>query len=389
MRLLPLLPPPRAGALFLGWLPMLLSAAPYRPTDEAMVLERLPAGAVSGRLNAATATATATDAATAVVLARAWIARARQDADPRFLGYAEGALAPWWDAADAPIEIALLRATLLQSRHRFDDALAGIDELLRRAPGNAQAVLTQATILRVQGRFEESASACERLASIAPGVPAQVCAASVSGLRGQLGVAADDLARILPSATAQPAPIQLWYFAERADLAVRAGQPEQALQLYRMALQQTGGDAGLRAAIADILLDLGRPDEVAATVGEDANSELLLLRVAIAARDLGTPRPELEARLADAYAAARRRGDSPHLREEARFALEIQFDSIRALALAQENWKQQREPADALILAQAAVAAKRPAAIGALLQWLQATSSQDARIDAVLAQVRS
>lgn len=385
MRLLPLLPPPRAGALFLGWLPMLLSAAPYRPTDEAMVLERLPAGAVSGRLNAATAT----DAATAVVLARAWIARARQDADPRFLGYAEGALAPWWDAADAPIEIALLRATLLQSRHRFDEALAGINELLRRAPGNAQAVLTQATILRVQGRFEESARACVRLASIAPGVPAQVCAASVTGLRGQLGLAADDLARILPSATAQSAPIQLWYFAERADMAVRAGQPEQALQLYRMALQQTGGDAGLRAAIADILLDLGRPDEVAATVGEDANSELLLLRVAIAARDLGTPRPELEARLADAYAAARRRGDSPHLREEARFALEIQFDSIRALALAQENWKQQREPADALILAQAAVAAKRPAAIGVLLQWLQETSSQDTRIDAVLAQVRS
>lgn len=385
MRLLPLLPPPRAGALFLGWLPMLLSAAPYRPTDEAMVLERLPAGAVSGRLNAATAT----DAATAVVLARAWIARARQDADPRFLGYAEGALAPWWDAADAPIEIALLRATLLQSRHRFDEALAGINELLRRAPGNAQAVLTQATILRVQGRFEESARACERLASIAPGVPAQVCAASVTGLRGQLGLAADDLARILPSATTQSAPIQLWYFAERADMAVRAGQPEQALQLYRMALQQTGGDAGLRAAIADILLDLGRPDEVAATVGEDANSELLLLRVAIAARDLGTPRPELEARLADAYAAARRRGDSPHLREEARFALEIQFDSIRALALAQENWKQQREPADALILAQAAVAAKRPAAIGVLLQWLQETSSQDTRIDAVLAQVRS
>lgn len=385
MRLLPLLPPPRAGALFLGWLPMLLSAAPYRPTDEAMVLERLPAGAVSGRLNAATAT----DAATAVVLARAWIARARQDADPRFLGYAEGALAPWWDAADAPIEIALLRATLLQSRHRFDEALAGINELLRRAPGNAQAVLTQATILRVQGRFEESARACERLASIAPGVPAQVCAASVTGLRGQLGLAADDLARILPSATAQSAPIQLWYFAERADMAVRAGQAEQALQLYRMALQQTGGDAGLRAAIADILLDLGRPDEVAATVGEDANSELLLLRVAIAARDLGTPRPEMEARLADAYAAARRRGDSPHLREEARFALEIQFDSIRALALAQENWKQQREPADALILAQAAVAAKRPAAIGVLLQWLQETSSQDTRIDAVLAQVRS
>lgn len=385
MRLLPPLPPPRAGVLFLGLLPMLLSAAPYRPSDDAQVLERLPVGAVSGRLNAQNPS----DAGTAVVLARAWIARARQDADPRFLGYAEGALAPWWDASDAPIEIALLRATLLQSRHRFDQALAGINDLLRRAPDNAQAVLTQATILRVQGRFEESASACERLASIAPGVPAQVCAASVTGLRGQLGRAAGDLALILPSATTQSAPIQLWYFAERADMAVRAGQAEQALELFQMAMQQTGGDAGLRAAIADVLLDLGRPSEVAAAVGEQANSELLLLRVAIAARDLGTPRPDIEARLADAYAAARRRGDSPHLREEARFALEIQFDSIRALALAQENWKQQREPADALILAQAAVAANHPVAIAALLQWLRETSMQDARIDTVLAQVRS
>ena len=56
-------------------------------------------------------------------------------------------------------------------------------------------------------------------------------------------------------------------------------------------------------------------------------------------------------------AAAEMRGDTVHQQEEARFALHIKNDAKNALRLAGENWKVQREPRDAQIFLEAALAA--------------------------------
>src|SRR6185503_6044077 len=75
--------------------------APRRPASDLEVIARVPARAF--------------DPAAAVDLARLDIEAARAGADPRFLGRAEAALASWWDRADAPPEVLLLRATIRQS----------------------------------------------------------------------------------------------------------------------------------------------------------------------------------------------------------------------------------------------------------------------------------
>ena len=86
-------------------------------------------------------------------------------------------------------------------------------------------------------------------------------------------------------------------------------------------------------------------------------------------------------------AAAAERGDRIHLREEARFALEVEADPPRALRVARDNWNVQKELADARLLAKAAVAAREPAAAEALVAWAHSTGVRDAELDGWLRQL--
>jgi len=51
----------------------------------------------------------------------------------------------------------------------------------------------------------------------------------------------------------------------------------------------------------------------------------------------------------------------------------VQGDTLRALQLAQQNFAVQKEPADARILLEAALAARLPAAAQPALDWLEAS----------------
>lgn len=320
----------------------------------------------------------------AAALAQALIEQARREGDVRLLGQAEGLLQPWRHDDDANTEILLLRATLQQARHEFTAALRDLDLLLARAPAHAQALLTRATVLRVQGRLGEAARDCAHLLERAPGFAAQLCVASVQALRGDKAAAAA-LEALAPEVRRQAPPLRAWYAAERAELAARAGDAPRALALLVGALATGLDDPLLRAAAADLLLAQGRAAEALRLAGEQPASDVLRLRAALAARALGRPRADLEITLADAYAAAARRGTGAHLREEARFALEIRGDAPRALALAQRNWQDQREPEDARLLLAAAAAAGQPAAAEQVRRYLREHGLQDARFAPALA----
>ena len=63
--------------------------------------------------------------------------------------------------------------------------------------------------------------------------------------------------------------------------------------------------------------------------------------------------------------------------EEARFALQLEDDAPKALQLARENWQEQRGPADARILLEAALAVPEPSAARPVLDWLATTGIED------------
>src|SRR5207249_7372884 len=84
-------------------------AAPYVPKDDATVLERLPVRpgdpvARELRQLRTELTADPRKRETAVRLAERYFALATSEGDPRYVGYAQAALKPWWDLPAPPLE---------------------------------------------------------------------------------------------------------------------------------------------------------------------------------------------------------------------------------------------------------------------------------------------
>src|SRR5262245_23210282 len=99
------------------------SEGPFQPPRGDTIIERVSPGTAPVALVPG-------DLAQAVAAARADIDAARARSDPRYLGYAQAALAPWWDAPDAPPDVLLLRATIRQHVHDFDGALTDLSAVL-------------------------------------------------------------------------------------------------------------------------------------------------------------------------------------------------------------------------------------------------------------------
>ena len=122
-------------------------------------------------------------------------------------------------------------------------------------------------------------------------------------------------------------------------------------------------------------------------------SDPLLLRRVLAVRRMGQSGAASEAQsLASRFAASRARGDRVHLREEARFALEVRGDAQSSRVLAAENWKIQKEAADARIALEAALASGDATSARDVLAWIAKHGLEGDRITALrvrLAKARS
>jgi tetratricopeptide (TPR) repeat protein len=352
-------------------------ATPYVPASDAQVLAELPPGARHANAPARALAAKRIDVA--LPLAQFDISRARITGDLRFLGYAEAVLAPWMHEAPVRPQVLVLHATILQSRHAFDASLAELDRALAARPGDPQAWLTRATVLRVLGRFGEAMASCTRLQASADAAIASLCTQSLRGLMGHLQDAYAAIESLSPAELAPTA--RAWRFSELGEMSERLGDDEAAEHWFREGLATQPQDLYMRAACADLLLRHARPSETLELLQAYESMEPMLLRVAIAHRQLrdGAGAPA-EALLSSAFDAELERGDAVHRREQARFLLDVERDPPAALAAAQENWRVQREPDDILILLRAAAAAHRPDGAASALQFLKGTGLEDARL---------
>lgn len=364
-------------------------AQAYLPKTDDEIVEVLPARGDSWleiRYLRKQVAAQPNDLEPALALVRRYIELGRAESDPRYFGYAEAALTPWLVVAQPSAEVLTLRATLFQNRHEFPAALDYLNRALARQPRLAQAWLTRAAILEVQGQHAAALNSCLPLLKLAEPLIGQVCLNSILSVSGQLDAAYRQLAGATTTAQSAAQPDKQWALTTLAEMAERLGKVDAAEQYYRQALQLQRRNGYLLATYADFLLDQKRYTDVVALLGNDTRADGLLLRLTLAEKGLQLPTTNghIDA-LTARFAASRMRGDTSHQGDEARFLLHVLNQPEPALALAQTNWAVQREPRDARILLEAAVASGKTQQ--PLLIFLAESKLQDARLQTLLAQI--
>ena len=363
------------GAVALAVSASALQAAPHTPTQDSQVIERLPfrAGDTTAReladLRAAVAQAP-TDSEPAVALALRYFDLAAERGDPRYVGYADALVGRFAGQMNAPLLI--VRGMVRQYRHDFDDALADFAAALALDADLATAHAWRGAIYLVQANYAAAAKECEALQRLQRPVLQGGCTGLTQAYTGNLGLAFKTLQQAL--ATTKDDSRRLWLHTRLGEVAAWQGQAAVAEQHFRQAVALGIDDGYLLAAWSDFLLDQGRADQVIALLGKWEPVDGLLLRLALAETLLKLPVANVHVQtLGDRFAAARQRGDTTHQAEEARFHLVLRKDAKEALRLAAENFQIQKEPRDARIVLEAALATRDPAGARDATAWLKSS----------------
>lgn len=365
------------------------AAASYTPSDAAAIVAHVPTRDPAELSARRTLAASPDRVELAVDLAHADIQRYRTLSDPRFLGRAQATLAPWWNLAEPPPDVLLLRATIRQSLHDFDGARADLDRMVALRPEDAQAQLTRAVVATVTADYARARASCAAVARLASPLVAAACDAPLDAIAGKTDAAYARLTRALSAGRAD-AGVKGWVRTALAELALMRGDTEAATGHLRVALALDATDAYARNLLADVMMLEGRAvDASALLAGLEAIDSHLVRRAIAEHQTHGPDEAKLIGAMRDRIAAAAARGDRIHLREEAMFALAVEHEPAAALRLARDNWTVQKELADARLLAETAVTARDPEAARPVIAWARANGLHDAQLDRFLAQLEA
>ncbi len=368
------------GILMACSVPALVSAATtMAPGPDDVVVEVLPS-ITRQRAVANVAPAAVADPKLAAGAAREAIAMARQTGETRYWGRAQAVLGPWWDLPLAPVELAVLQATVQQGRHEFEAARRVLEAALVRAPGHAQGWLTLASLHRLSARYADALLACDAVARAGQALYAAACRLETRSLQGQHELAIAGFERLLSQVSNTDQASWLWsLLAEGLD---RAGQREPADRAFQRSLA-LASDLYTRIAYSDLLLGLNQPAQALSALQDAPETDAVLLRRATAWKRVGQvgwkeARETLRMRTAELV----RRGDDPslHGRELALVALWLDEEPVEALRMAMANLQLQKEPLDWWVAVESARQAKDNAALKSLAAMIRASGLQDKRL---------
>ena len=305
---------------------------------------------------------------------------ARQTADPRYLGRAQTTLAAWWGKADAPPKLAVLQATIEQSRHEFSSARATLQAALQRDPAQAQGWLTLATLERIAANYSAAYAACQKVGHSGATLYATACQLETASLQGKFTEARTGLNNLQKQTS--DALTKAWLMSLLAESEERASQDEAALKAYQTSLL-LADDGYTALALADLLLRTAQPDAALKVLAKQVSSDSVMVRRAYAYKQLGDARwNTLWTELRERFAALDARGDDPrlHARELALAALWLDGNPAKAWAAAQSNLEIQKEPLDWWLALSSAEAAGRKNDIATVRKQLQSSGLRDMRL---------
>lgn len=314
------------------------------------------------------------DVEAALAVARSYIDYGRKIGDARLVGTALGFLDAWLKPDRPDPRVLVLAATALQYDHDFTGALALLDRALAAVPDYDDALLIRADIDIVQGRLAKAGAACRKLSELGRIDLAVICDATAHALTKDGDKAFQRLAAMTDIGRVMTPGLSVYAKGLLGEIAIFRGQRDKARDYLAAALAAQPGDLRTMMVYADFLLQERDPAGALTVMTNAPPTDGILLRRAIAYRDLGDDDDLGAARdaLQQTFDLQNQIGLSLHAREEARFELEIVKNPQAALNKALQNWTTQREFEDAQLLFDAADAAGRPEATQPVIDWMRA-----------------
>ena len=366
-------------------------AKPYIPEHESEVLQQLPkvffqaANIDEIKQLKAILSYQADNWPAASELAHHYIDLAHEQADPRYMGYAQAVLKPWWLDAQAPAQALIMRAIIKQYEHNFQAALTDLNQLLLLQPYHIQANLIKATIATVQGNYQTAVRHCRKLLRKSSLALAIACQSTPASLSGNAASNYRLLKQVLPVATGLDVKQQTWAWTALAEIAWRLGEFDAADLHFQTAMKTSATNSYLLKVYSDYLLQQRRPLKVIQLLTSKTQNDALLLRLTIAEKMTQAAATQAHITLLQQrFDANRQRGSNLHQGDEARFTLIILNKPQPALLLAQQNWQIQRESSDTYILLQAALAASDWNTVQQTKTWLSTKGTHDVLIKQLL-----
>jgi tetratricopeptide (TPR) repeat protein len=326
--------------------------------------------------------------------ARAVFTLGLSEGDLRWFGSAKAALAPWWTRADLPAEGHFLRGLVQQGFHAFDAGLLDINRAIALEPRRAEFWSWRFALHLLLADMAAARQDIEEMARLLGPEEAGVYRAVLLYRTGQPQPAVDVLKQAIRSASFQDASSQDWLGFHLGEAHRVAGQSEQAIAVWGQRLKASPQSHLIRLSLAELLNQLGLHAQAKSTAFHKADTssltDALLVQALLASRGLKDPD---EARLASQMDA---RLQSQALRQEAlierpKLIYQIAYgrDLAAGLALSIDNWQLQKEPPDALLFVQAALALGQARAAEPVLVWVQKTGYNDPQLKPLLQRLQS
>lgn len=348
----------------LGW-SITTHAAPYRPTDPNQVLEQLPRGfPVMQRATSADPTAMR-DLDAELEQIQSLLNYAYLQGDPRALGQAI-AMLQRQPTSSSDVPRLMLRAQAAQANHQFAEATRLLNTVLQQQPSYSDAHLQLASIELIAGQFVTARQHCEQIRGLDALALRLICLAQVDAMTGKLQATANTLKSITPLLSSLNPSQQLWVQLIQADVALRLNDKVWNAQIFN---QLPTDNVPALMARADWLSAQRQWQQIHDLLKNHIEHEGLFIRWLNSKYHLKHADTAVHQKLLTARIQQwRQRNDQAHHREQASYAL-LAESAAESLRLARENWKTQRETADVVIYASAALRSQSQADIQALLDW--------------------
>jgi len=369
----------------------------FLPSDSAVLLH---SSALAGGRHASLRTldrawrAQPQDLDVALAYARAVFNLGLREGDLRWFGSARAALAPWWQATDLPAEGHFLRGLVKQGFHDFDAGLKDLERAIALEPRRTEFWSWRFALRLLQADMAGARRDAEEMAGLFGSAEADVYRAILAYRTGQPLAAIKMLRQAIRSASNQDASSQDWLSFHLGEAHRVAGHPDQAVAVWEERLKAGGQSHLIRLSLAELLNQQGRhllAKSVAMNQSDMGSlTDALLMQALLASRVL---KDGDEARLARQMDA---RLKSQALRQESlierpKLIYQIAYgqDIATGLALSIENWRLQKEPPDAILFVQAALALGQARAAEPVVEWAEKTGYTDPQLATLMQQLKA